>query len=280
MKGAAAFEAHYQEIFQDRWPSLKAALLGPKQHVAILEPSEVSPLKSALGWYPNAFVLDEKIELPNTRAYFMDAASILPVAALEIKPGEAVLDLCAAPGGKSLLIAWALGASGSLVANDRSPDRRGRLKRTLEELTVATHRPLVRVTGHEAGGWGLHEKNMYDKVLLDAPCSSERHVLEDIKELSHWSPKRPKQLAKDQFTMLCAALEAVRPGGLIVYSTCALEPGENDGVVERLLERRAGRVELAPWTAPIGEATAVGHRVLPDRDGWGPFYLSRLRKLA
>lgn len=279
MKGAEAFEAHYRAIFQERWPSLRAALLGEKKHVAVVAPSEQCTLDQPLGWYPNAFILSEKTELPGVRCYFMDAASILPIYALDVKAGESVLDLCAAPGGKSLLMAWRLGAQGSLVANDRSPDRRGRLKRTLEELTVPEQRPLIKVTGHEAGGWGLHEKDIYDKVLLDAPCSSERHVLEDPKELAHWSPKRPKQLAKDQFTMLCAALEAVKPGGLIVYSTCALEPGENDGVVERLLERRAGRVELAPVELPLGERTTVGYRVLPDRDGWGPFYLSRLRKI-
>lgn len=258
--------------------------MGPKQHVAVLAPGALAPAElqdnTRLSWFPNSFVLSQKMTLPDdVPAYFMDAASILPVAALEVKAGEQVLDLCAAPGGKSLLMAWQLGSSGLLVANDRSPDRRGRLKKTLETLTSPETRPEIKVTGHEAGGWGLHQQNMYDKVLLDAPCSSERHVLEDPKELAHWSLKRPKQLAKDQFTMLCAALEAVRPGGLIVYSTCALGPGENDGVVEKLLERRAGRVELAPWSSPLGEPTNVGQRVLPDQDGWGPFYLCRLRKI-
>ena len=284
MKGSVAFEAHYQSIFQDRWPSLKAALLQDKQHVVVLAPGEALPaaLASApeLPWFPRAFALKDKVELPGVRCYFMDAASLLPVQALELKAGECVLDLCAAPGGKSLLMAWQIGHTGQLVANDRSPDRRGRLKKTLETLTVESERPLIKVTGHEAGGWGLHEKNRYDKVLLDAPCSSERHVLEDSKELENWSPKRPQRLAKDQFTMLCAALEAVKVGGYIVYSTCALELGENDGVVQKLLERRVGRVELAPWPAPLGESTAVGQRVLPDREGWGPFYLARLRKVG
>lgn len=270
-------------MYGSRWSELKRALLGPKQHVVVLAPGEAKPESldglTTLGWFPRAWVVEERLSLPETRTYFLDAASLLPVLALDPQPGEKVLDLCAAPGGKALLIAWRLGLSGELVANDRSPDRRGRLKKTLEELVAPQSRPQVRVTGHDAGGWGLHEKNRYDRVLLDAPCSSERHVLEDAKELDRWSPKRPDRLSKDQFTMLCAALEAVKPGGVIVYSTCALEERENDGVVGKLLERRAGRVELLPWEAPLGEKTRYGHRVLPDRDGHGPFYLCRLRKL-
>ena len=283
MSGALAFESHYAELYGARWPALKLALLGEKKHAVVLDPKEEIPesfqILQPIAWYPNAWLLPEKITLPGVRAYFMDAASMLPVKALELQQGEKVLDLCAAPGGKSLLMAWLLGPRGILVSNDRSPDRRGRLKKTLDELTLPETRPNFRITGFDAGGWGLHEKNLYDKVLLDAPCSSERHVLEDPKELKVWSPKRPKRLATDQFTMLCAALEAVKPGGVIVYSTCALETRENDGVVARLLERRAGRVELFPWVSPLGEKTEFGTQVLPDQDGFGPFYLCRLKKL-
>jgi 16S rRNA C967 or C1407 C5-methylase (RsmB/RsmF family) len=280
MKGAAAFEAYYQAIYGERWSALKTALLLPKRHVVVFAPGEVLPAElPALPWFPRAFVLEANREFPEQRCYFLDAASLLPVLALHPSPAETVLDLCAAPGGKSLLMAWAMGPSGTLVANDRSPERRGRLKRTLDELTDEATRPTVRVTGHDAQQWGLHEKNIYDKILLDAPCSSERHVLEDPKELASWNSKRPQRLAQDQFTMLCSALDALKPGGTLVYSTCALEPKENDLVVGKLLERRAGVVELDPFVSPIGEASAVGWQVLPDRSGWGPFYLVRLKKI-
>lgn len=270
MKGAQAFETHYLSIYGERWESLKGALLAPKKHVVVF-PAD-------LGFTYEE--LPERREFPGVRCYFMDRASLLPVMALELAPTEHVLDLCAAPGGKSLLMAWSLAQNGKLVANDRSPDRRGRLRKTLEELTLPEKRPELQVTGHEAQRWGLHQQNAFDKVLLDAPCSSERHVLEDSKELASWSIKRPQRLATEQFAMLCSALEALKPGGTMVYSTCALEPRENDGVVEKLLERRAGRVELLPWQSPLGEATSCGWRVLPDQGGWGPFYLARLRKIS
>ncbi len=279
-KGAAAFDAHYRQAYGSRWDGLRKALLEEKRHAVVFGqvPPEGIP-GQALPWFPGAFALDGRTEFPNARCYFMDAASLLPVLALDPQPGERVLDMCAAPGGKSLLIAWALGASGELTANDRSPERRGRLKKTLEELTVAGARPQIQVTGHAAERWGLHHPNSYDKILLDAPCSSERHVLEDPKELENWSYKRPTRLSGEQFALLCSALDSAKPGATIVYSTCALEPRENDGVVAKLLERRVGKVEVSAWESPLGGRTVHGWRVLPDRDGWGPFYLSCLRKL-
>ncbi|MBM4414309.1 MAG: hypothetical protein FJ040_12805, partial [Chloroflexi bacterium] len=166
--------------------------------------------------------------------YLLDAASVLAVEALAIQPGERVGDLCAAPGGKSLLCALKLDGRGQLIANDRSSNRRLRISRILESYLPPAQQAIVTVTGHDAMTWSQHQVNYFDKVLLDAPCSSERHVLEDARALADWAPGRSKSLAIQQFAMLASALEIVKVGGRIVYSTCALSHLENDEIIRKL----------------------------------------------
>ena len=192
-----------------------------------------------------------------------------------------VLDMCAAPGGKSLVLASKLAGSGSLVCNDRSSQRRSRLKRVLDKHLPSPWRAVVSITSHDATKWGLYEQQAYDAVLLDAPCSSERHVFNDPKALSAWSPSRPKRLAIQQFAMLAAALEAVRVGGTVLYSTCSVSPAENEDVIEKLQVKRPGRFEEIPCDSAFAEPRAHGHIILPDASGGrGPLYYCLLRRLA
>ncbi|MDI9456241.1 MAG: hypothetical protein QM442_10410 [Spirochaetota bacterium] len=115
--------------------------------------------------------------------------------------------------------------------------------------------------------------------MLDAPCSSERHVLSDEKALKDWSPSRPKRLAVNQFAMLASALEAVVPGGLILYSTCSINPLENEEVIAKLEKRRAGRFEELHLDR--GEKRSFGSIILPDvSDGKGPLYMCLIRRLT
>lgn len=278
MKGESGFLETYSKIYGDRWPKLKEALLEDKKHVAIANPFKPSPEVpgKSLSYFPGGFLHESNERLENF--YYLDAASILPIIALDPKPGEKVLDLCAAPGGKSLLISYLMKCEGSLISNDRSMDRRLRMKKMLEEYLGERTIGFNTIKGFDAQKWGLFEKNIYDKILLDAPCSSERHVLMDPKELQNWSIKRPKRLAQEQFSMLCAALEAVKPQGIIVYSTCSMFMDENDGVIKKLYEKRKDLFTLIKREFPFGEATEFGWRVLPDQDQWGPFYLSIIQK--
>ncbi|MBN1647490.1 MAG: RsmB/NOP family class I SAM-dependent RNA methyltransferase, partial [Spirochaetales bacterium] len=114
---------------------------------------------------------------------------------------------------------------------------------------------------------------------LDAPCSSERHVLGSPVHLGQWSPSRSKRLAVQQFAMLAAALDAVKPGGLIIYSTCSIAPQENDDIIARLHKKRAGLFETVPPGNDYGEPTAYGRQVFPDScNGAGPLYFAKVRK--
>jgi 16S rRNA C967 or C1407 C5-methylase (RsmB/RsmF family) len=234
--------------------------------------------------------------------YPLDAASILPPRVLEPRPGEVVADLCAAPGGKALLLIQALDGRAELWLNDRSLARRRRLLRVLDDYVPAGARGGLRVTGHDATRWGLHHPGRFDAFLVDAPCSSERHVLAQPAELERWSFARIRRLAQQQYAILASAARALKPGGRIVYSTCALAPDENDGVIERIVrskkhalvvEHPAFLIEAAERVAerraagqpgPVGlpalgiERTSHGFRILPDRGGFGPMYVAMLRK--
>ncbi len=212
--------------------------------------------------------------------YIMDPASIFAAEALGVQEGDEVLDLCAAPGGKSLILFEEIGSSGRLVANEISDRRRGRLKAVMHDyIPKVKLAQQLKVTGHDGGRWCLYEKSAYDRVLLDAPCSGERHLLDDESELKKWSPSRGKNLAIRQYALLASAVQTVRSGGRIVYSTCSISPLENDGIIAKLLKKRPDEVEVLSFPQQFGEATEYGWAITPDRTGYGPIYFSCLRKL-
>ncbi|KAI9312394.1 tRNA/rRNA cytosine-C5-methylase [Dichotomocladium elegans] len=214
-----------------------------------------------------------------TDYYILDAGSVLATEALDIQPDDRVLDLCAAPGGKSLSILQRLGPYGSLTVNELSADRRRRLRQVLDVYLPRTvMEDTVTVTGKDGTKW-YGEPEQYDKVLLDAPCSSERHLLHDDKELEQWSPKRTVHNANRQLALLKAALHSVRVGGLVVYGTCSISHVENDKVIGKIMKKGKIPVEVVKKTWPIGERTKYGWIVLPDMtDGWGPLYFAILRR--
>ncbi|MDR2375736.1 MAG: 16S rRNA methyltransferase [Treponema sp.] len=272
-----AFEAHYRDIYGSRWETLRESLLGPVRSVAF----------------------DEGLR----RAYTLDYASVLAARSLRLPRAEndipsaaggEILDACAAPGGKTLVIAGRLRGGQRLVANEISAPRRRRLHAVLDEHLAPEQRERVRVSGFDAAALGSRkdEWGRFDGILLDAPCSAERHVLGNAPELSRWTEARPRFLSGRQWALLSAAFLLLKPGGSLVYATCALDPRENDGVAGRLLEKygRAGREDAAFLDPPDfteGEATRYGRIILPDvsaeaggdsSGGWGPMYVARFRK--
>ncbi|KAI9324772.1 S-adenosyl-L-methionine-dependent methyltransferase [Obelidium mucronatum] len=215
--------------------------------------------------------------------YLMDAASILATEGLDIKPDDFVLDMCAAPGGKSFTILQRLGAGGRLVANEMSNDRRTRLRKVLKEyVPLSVLESSVSITGFDGTRKESFTPNFYPKVLCDAPCSSERHVLHDEEELLQWSPSRTKNSAKRQKLLLSNALRAaLDEGGRVVYATCSISKHENDLVVEKVIKKSPFNIRVAThdraW--PIGEPTTYGWIALPDTIGrWGPLFFCILEK--
>jgi 16S rRNA (cytosine1407-C5)-methyltransferase len=227
----------------------------------------------------------------------MDRASVLTAASLRLPEEGLILDACAAPGGKSLVLVprmarndalrkargdfpRAAGAA-QLVCNELSSERRRRLISVLDEHLDEENRRRVSVSGFDAAkaGGKKSEWNRFDAILLDAPCSSERHVIQSPKSLAEWKPARPRSLAARQWSLLSAAFLLVKSVGSLVYSTCALTPEENDGPVSRLLEKYPREIELDEPDFMEGEKTKYGRLILPDESGgMGPMYVARLRK--
>lgn len=275
-QGIEAFNQFYGETWRTRWPALKEALLAPKVYAAI-DPTQNLNLSSDKEIVPGVFILDSGSEVAN---YCLDPASALAVEQLDVRPGMRVLDLCAAPGGKSLIILNRLKTSGELVANDRSRDRRERLKKNLQHFFNSDSEVKIDVTGHDSSSWCLHEKDAYDRVLLDAPCSSERHVLESPEHLKEWGKGRTERLAKDQFTMLASALDVVKVGGRIIYSTCSISPLENEEVIKKLLKKRADRVSIVQSQDKFSEKSEFGNYLLPDVTNFGPIFFSIIERIS
>jgi len=251
------FDEFYSELYAERWTTLKQSLLA----------DEVKVQRSCFAGHAH---------------YFMDQASIRAAEALRVQPGDQVLDICAAPGGKTLILLERLQGKGSLIANEWSRDRRGRLEKVIEDHVPAEYRQCVQVTGFDGNQFGLKKENTFDRVLLDAPCSSERHLLHDDPTMNDWKESRTKQLAMRQYSLLCSALLALKPGGTLVYSTCSISNLENDGVIERLLKKKSDSVILDSDVSDLRdlEKTQFGFQIFPDcAQGAGPIYFSRLKKI-
>lgn len=249
------FFDYFTNLFGERWPVLLESLKGEGRAVQLQFGEGLEP-------------------------YYLDEASVFAARALGVCPGDSVLDMCAAPGGKTLVLASMLAGNGFLQSNDRSPDRRLRLSHVIENSLPADWRQIVTVSGYDGMKFGLHRKESFDKILLDAPCSSDRHVLNSPEHLKVWSVKRVKRLAVEQGGLLASAIDALKPGGTLVYGTCALSPMENDDVVKRILKKRpAMRVEPLENLPEGADRTECGVHILPDRcNGCGPIYCARLVK--
>lgn len=167
------------------------------------------------------------------QVYIQNAASWLPVLVLDVRPGEYVLDVCAAPGGKTSHIAAYAGNQAYITANDNSRPRLAKLRANLERLGVEN----VEYTLFDAAQLARRfEGRWFDKILLDAPCSGEGMMRFDRdKDFETWSVAQIKRLQQLQKRILMQAWQLLRPGGTLVYSTCTMAPEENEAVIDYLL---------------------------------------------
>jgi len=269
----------------------------------------------------------------------MDLASALAASVLEVRPGERVLDLCAAPGGKSIVLAQMLWPElyASSVAIPESISDTSRTCLHSNESDHARHKRLfanmqaylpsqpfadkavkiIRIDAAEKSA--VHELPFgaegYDKVLLDAPCSSERHILQAharaaaagnvADEMANWKSSHTKTLAKTQAVLLMTALKAAKLGGKVLYATCSISHEENDDIIERTIEavkrerKKTGSAQQSAWKVkidtPFGnntsgkdmlesmtQTTKYGRIVLPDHPAagrWGPLYFCLIEKV-
>lgn len=223
----------------------------------------------AVPWCAQAFVLaDSEQRLGSTLehalgAFYLQAkAPSLAVEALDPQPGEKVLDLAAAPGGKATQIAARLGNTGLLLVNEPAGSRMPALVGNLERCAVGN------VVLSKAPGVLLarHFHNYFDRVLLDAPCSGDGVLCKDTRMLDYWSPEEAAHKAQQQKGLLRAAFHMLRPGGVLVYSTCSLSLTENEEVLSALLRRHGTHIEVLPVAglAPAALPPEVASRFPED----------------
>ena len=181
--------------------------------------------------------------------YLQEPSAMAPAGLLDVRPGMRVLDLCAAPGGKTTQLAAALNGEGLLVCNEINPKRARILARNIERLGVANALVLnehPQKLEERFRGW-------FDRVLVDAPCSGEGMFRKEEAAATDWSPETVDMCARRQLEILRSAARMLSPGGRLVYSTCTFAPRENEGVVSRFLaeapEFSVAAAE-APWFAP------------------------------
>ena len=265
LTGAQGFDSYYSNLFGERWQALKESFS--------LE-SDYAEWKAG-----------------GEKSYFLDSASVRAAVSLPLENVLEILDLCAAPGGKTLVLASNMSENACLLSNERSAERKKRLLNTVRDCLSREIQERVQVICKDGAQMCLKNEEKFDAILLDAPCSSERHVFSDPKYLSEWSPSRIKTLSMAQWALLSSAWRMLKPNGFLLYSTCALSPDENDNAIQKLLKKFDDAKICEPKISlnyknfteselPEYEKTEFGAQILPDRAGGaGPIYFCLIQKI-
>jgi tRNA (cytosine49-C5)-methyltransferase len=238
----------------------------------------------------------DKLRLTQTKAfyegrlYIQNLSSMIAPVLLAPRRDETVLDLAAAPGGKTLMLAGMMENTGWLSAVELQRERFFRLCDNLK------HQGVTNAHTYMTDGRSVGKKcpEMFDRILLDAPCSSEaRFKTFDEKSTSYWSIHKVKETSKLQRRLLLSAYDALKPGGKLLYSTCSFSPEENESPLQHLLERHGAHLKTIPLTLPFDniqkplsrwgkeiydERIQNGVRILPT-DTIDGFFICLLEKL-
>lgn len=262
----------YRDIIDD-WEAFTATLVRPLAPVVWANTLRAGPARlrewlaedgieaEPLDWWPEAFRLPMGTRPGKTLAFLtgyyhvQEEVSLLPVTLLDPRPGERVLDLCAAPGNKTVQAAIRMRNRGTLIANDKMRQRAGLVRRNLERLGIT----CAAVTSADGTSlprrWGL-----FDRVLADVPCTCEGTTRRNPEVMWRWQLS-PQEQSRKQLRLLEKAVRHCRPGGRIVYSTCTYAPEENEAVVDAALQANPRALRLLP-------AMVDGFRSAPGLTAW------------
>ena len=206
--------------------------------------------------------------------YLQEPAAMLPAEILDPKPGERILDLCAAPGGKSTQIGLKMHGEGVLVCNEPILKRTAVLSRNIERIGIPNAVVTCSYPQDLPTGWN----GVFDGVLADAPCSGEGMFRRDPETRQEWSPERAAGCAERQREILREAARFVRPGGRLVYSTCTYNPEENERMVSWFMENHPD-FDLESFCLPEVDGKSGMFLCLPHRmKGEGQFAAKLRRK--
>ncbi len=271
---------------KDRRPSFRVNTLKTEDQavMAVLREEGIA-FERAKG-IPHAFFIRnrtdrELLEHPLNQVgmiYLQGIVSMLPVLVLDPKPGEKVLDLCAAPGSKTTQMAAVMEARGRLMAVEDDAVRFQKLQNTLRIQGA----DFVDARHEDAGGLSHSYDAAFDKILADVPCSAEgRTDLSDPRSHGYWSASNVTAHAKLQRRLLRSAVRCLKPGGVLVYSTCTLAPEENELMVDWLLENFP-ELKAESFALPLSDVKRWPNgsvTVLPTKDHEG-FFVAKFQKRA
>ncbi|MFB0560937.1 MAG: NOL1/NOP2/sun family putative RNA methylase [Candidatus Lokiarchaeia archaeon] len=185
-----------------------------------------------------------EVRITNTIEYQLglifsqEASSMIPPVVLNGEPGQFVLDMAAAPGSKATHIGMYMKNRGCLIANDIKKNRLNILILNIQRCGI-----LNAWVTRKDGRFFKRFENRFDRVLLDAPCSNVGMIRKNFKHLKIWSRNRVESLSRLQKEMILAGYKALKPSGIMVYSTCTLEPSENEEVIDYLISKTNAKVE-------------------------------------
>ncbi len=257
------------------------------------ELSRICPDAERIQWHPHAFRLPPETSpgrwLPHLlgHLYVQEEAAMIAGHLVGAQPGERILDMCAAPGGKSAQLAIDMNDQGLLVLNERKAGRMAGLRRNMERIGVT----CVMMSQNCGARLPIPEV-LYDRVLVDAPCSCEGTSRKDLSAIPEVSDRSRDLIVQVQKSLLRRAVKLCRPGGTILYSTCTYAPEENEAVLNSV---RESDVCIEPIELPPGLMASPGLaewegtqfrddvcnalRLWPHHNDTGGFFLARLRRL-
>jgi NOL1/NOP2/sun family putative RNA methylase len=309
-----ADEIEFKDSFIERYSKLTDFKEFKKYCLAFLRRSirvntlkiSIEELKKRLGgkwkleqipWCKEGFWIEHKTEdrrdignlVEHSLGYFyvQEAVSMIPPIVLDPKPGENVLDMCASPGSKASQISQYMKNKGVLVANDYKGIRLAPLGINMQRMGI-TNSVLTLMDGKRFAKSGLE----FDKILLDAPCSGTGTIRKSIKTLRIWNSGMVKKISYEQKKLIETAFSILKKGGVMIYSTCSLEPEENEGVVSSLLKNHPD-AKLEEINLKIKRSSAITEfegekynpevkkclRLWPQDNDTEGFFVAKLRKI-
>lgn len=296
------FLAVMQEILQDEYPAYLSGHENQRQYGLRVNTDKISTEQferiatfhlTKIPWIPNGYYYeaqDQPARHPFYAAglyYLQEPSAMTPASRLPVAPGEKVLDLCAAPGGKATELSARLHRQGVLVANDINQARAKALLRNLELFGT----PNVFITNEAPYRMAEAFPAYFDKIMVDAPCSGEGMFRKNPAVIEAWKEKGPEYFSKLQKDIILSAFDMLKPGGMMFYSTCTFSPLENEAVITHLLQERedARVVEMedyegfSPGLTSFREMTfhpacALTRRIFPHRMPGEGHYLALLQK--
>ena len=246
MELPAAFEEKMRALLQEEFDDYIACYKEPRYYgmrvntgkISVKEFEKICPFEiKKIPWIENGFYYDGDKVSPAKHPYYFaglyylqEPSAMTPANRLPVEPGDKVLDVCAAPGGKATELGAKLQGEGVLIANDISSSRAKGLLKNIEVFGIGN----VLVLSEEPGRLENYFSEYFDKILIDAPCSGEGMFRKDKKMVKAWEEHGPEFFSNLQRNIILQAARMLKPGGLMLYSTCTFDPGENERIIEHL----------------------------------------------